>query len=619
MATGSYVWRDSQYGQRLILTLSRSGATVTWALSLQCTGAMYATMTANISGSTSASKSYTISQGGAFTQQIASGSFSNNAAVTVHASSKMFWGGTCTVSDSIGSGTPAPGKPQNLTTEVAGLSTAKYTWSAVANADKYFLELNTDGGGYASWASSTTAATVTLPGMGSDCKRDLRIYASGPGGVSSWAYAPTFYSDPARPTKPKLDKNKLVSWTLPAKYFSGYELQHSSDGGTTWDTIQTGTEKDTSFTHSAMGVTSQYRVRSSAGTGALLNWSNWSDVSDEARDSIYSPPVLSSVTATRTTSAGVQDPKGTTVKLTVKGSITLVAGNKWKLEHRTVPNGAWVTVVSGQTTEVVDRTFSVSGFSATTAYTLEVRLSDSYTEGAPNPVIVPIGKLALSLGKDGLAAGKQWVEGRGAVQVYGALDLQDTISYAKEYGAASSTNTPPSWYYSNAPQGVKKEYKTASAIGLGVLSPLANVRLETDVPTASYLAAAPVVQTAFADANNSWRRHALSAAEWSAWVPLQDPNVIVIDGTAYQSSGVMAVPDYTLVGTAPLCYQSFGINMPLMPPAGWGFSVTPGIGSTVPSSLLQLDWGTEGRVGVLVQSVRADGRINSLTWQLIKL
>ena len=98
-----------------------------------------------------------------------------------------------------------------------------------------------------------------------------------------------------------------------------------------------------------------------------------------------------------------------------------------------------------------------------------------------------------------------------------------------------------------------------------------------------------------------------------------DPNEIIIGGVAYQASGIVDVPDYTLAGSAPLCYQSFGIDMPFVPPAGWGFSMIPGVGHTVPSSMLQLNWGDTGSVGVLVQSVRSDGRLKSLAWRLVKI
>ena len=107
---------------------------------------------------------------------------------------------------------------------------------------------------------------------------------------------------------------------------------------------------------------------------------------------------------------------------------------------------------------------------------------------------------------------------------------------------------------------------------------------------------------------------------WKSETPAEpDPNIIRIDGTAYQRSGIFTVPDYTLLGSAPLCYQFMPVPMPYVPPAGWGFSVTPGIGSTVPSSLHQLNWGQDGTVGIMVQTVRSDGRITSLAWQLVKI
>ena len=98
-----------------------------------------------------------------------------------------------------------------------------------------------------------------------------------------------------------------------------------------------------------------------------------------------------------------------------------------------------------------------------------------------------------------------------------------------------------------------------------------------------------------------------------------DPNAIVIDGTAYQRSGVVAVPSYSLVGDSPLFHQSMVISMPFKPPTGWGFMAAPGNGSKVPSSMLQINYGESGGMSIMVQSVRGDGRITSLTWQLIKL
>ena len=98
-----------------------------------------------------------------------------------------------------------------------------------------------------------------------------------------------------------------------------------------------------------------------------------------------------------------------------------------------------------------------------------------------------------------------------------------------------------------------------------------------------------------------------------------DPNTIVINGAQYARSGVVAVPSYSLVGGSPLFYQSMVISMPFTPPTGWGFMAAPGKGSTVPSSMMQLNYGETGGMSIMVQSVRGDGLITSLTWTLIKI
>ena len=445
MATGNYVMRDAYYGQRLILTLSRSGATVTWVLSLQSTGSMSDTLTANISGATSASKSYTINQGGAFTQQIASGSFSNNAAVTVHASSTMFWGGTCTVSASIGSGTPAPPKPSGITLASSG-STASYSWGATANTSTYYLQLNTNDGEYGKWSSSVTSPSKVITGMGVNNKRSLRIYSAGPGGSSAWAYAPDFYGIPAAPTKPSISSGKVVSWTFPANYFSGYKLERSNDGGTTWVSVKSGTAKDLSFTDTAMGVTSRYRVASSAGSGDALNWSAWSEVSDEARTAIYEPAKLDSIEAVRIT-ATVPDPLGQTIRVRYSGSFmpaALMPGNMWNLKYRYKLGTAasfptsYTNVLTNQTKDITNLYFDFGGggLVLNDTYDIELVIWDSYSITDTYSVTVPVGKVAMSLGKDGIGVGRVWKEGEGALQVLGnaLVDGNAKVSGTLEVG-----------------------------------------------------------------------------------------------------------------------------------------------------------------------------------------
>ena len=107
---------------------------------------------------------------------------------------------------------------------------------------------------------------------------------------------------------------------------------------------------------------------------------------------------------------------------------------------------------------------------------------------------------------------------------------------------------------------------------------------------------------------------------WRSETPAElDPNIIRIDGADYQRTGVVAVPSYSLVGGSPLFYQSIVISMPFTPPTGWGFMAAPGKGSTVPSSMMQLNYGETGGMSIMVQSVRGDGLITSLTWTLIKI
>ena len=441
MATGSYVYRDSGYGQRLILNLSRSGNTVSWTLQLQSTGAMYARV--DLSGWISGQRD--IAQGSAFTVTLDSGSYTNANAITATVSAKMFWGGTCTVTASLPAATPAPPAPSGITLASSG-STASYSWSATANTSIYYLQLNTNDGDYSSWSGSATSPSAVLPEMGLNCKRVLRIYSAGPGGGSAWAYAPAFYGIPATPTKPSISRGKVVSWTFPAKYFSGYKLERSNDGGTTWVSVKSGTAKDLSFTDTAMAITSQYRVASSAGSGDTLNWSEWSEVSDEARTAIYEPSKLDSIEAVRVT-AGVSDPLGQTIRVRYSGSFmpdTLMPGNKWNLKYRYKLGTAasfptsYTNVLTLQTKDITNLYFDFGGggLILNDTYDIELVIWDSYSTTPAYSVTVPVGKVAMSLGKDGIAVGRVWKEGEGALQVLGnaLVDGNAKVSGTLEVG-----------------------------------------------------------------------------------------------------------------------------------------------------------------------------------------
>ena len=441
MATGSYVYRDSGYGQRLILNLSRSGNTVSWTLQLQSTGAMYARV--GLSGWISGQRD--IAQGSAFTVTLDSGSYTNANAITATVSAKMFWGGTCTVTASLPAATPAPPAPSGITLASSG-STASYSWGATANTSTYYLQLNTNDGEYATWSGSTTSPSKVLPEMGVNNKRILRIYSAGPGGESAWAYAPAFYGIPATPTKPSISSGKVVSWTFPAKYFSGYKLERSNDGGTTWVSVKSGTAKDLSFTDTAMTITSRYRVASSAGTGAALNWSAWSEVSDEARTAIYEPAKLDSIEAIRIT-AGVSDPLGQTIRVRYSGSFmpaALMPGNTWNLKYRYKLGTAasfptsYTNVLTSQTKDITNLYFDFGGggLVLNDTYDIELVIWDSYSITDSYSVTVPVGKVAMSLGKDGIGVGRVWKEGEGALQVLGnaLVDGNAKVSGTLEVG-----------------------------------------------------------------------------------------------------------------------------------------------------------------------------------------
>ena len=427
MATGAYVYRDSYYGQRLILNLSRSGNTVSWTLQLQSTGSMSATVSWTGWGIDGSKK---VSFGSGFTVTLSSGSYTQASAVTATVTATMFWGGKPTVTASIGAAGSKPGKPTN--------------WSLTRASDTEILFKFTKGSGATSTTStksqneeswggavSSTGTSISHKSLKLNSVYRFTAYSTNSFGNSGTSGLDSIsaYTKPKTPTKPTLAAGKVVNWTLPSRYKHGVQIRRTDNNGTTIAKTYD-LEAVTTWTDPvAQKPTTQYSVRVFAGPSDLeeQTWSDWSPWSDSAYLATYKAPTSTKFTAKRCEANGTLSELGTYLKITSSGYATSVkdgATETNKLtrqvryrEIKAVP-GAWQTVTTYDNKppvvwENVTKVIGGGVIVDNKAWEVELLLTDLYAPTVVNRVVVPVSKASFSIGREGTGHGKVSIQNGG--------------------------------------------------------------------------------------------------------------------------------------------------------------------------------------------------------------
>ncbi len=186
-----------------------------------------------------------------------------------------------------------PAAPAAPTLE-AGNEQLTVTWTAPTDTggsaiSSYHLRHREDGKG--SWTELTSGITSTnhvITGLTSGTSYEVQVRAVNASGESgAWSESatatPTASSTvPDAPTTPTLEAGNAsltVTWTAPdddgGSEITGYELQYSSDGGTTWTLIEASEITGTSHTITDLTNGTRYHVQvravNAVGDGA---WSN---------------------------------------------------------------------------------------------------------------------------------------------------------------------------------------------------------------------------------------------------------------------------------------------------------------------------------------------------------
>ncbi|TLY01990.1 MAG: fibronectin type III domain-containing protein, partial [Thaumarchaeota archaeon] len=284
----------------------------------------------------------------------------------------------------------APSPPTGLVATAVSSSQIGLTWTAPTDnggsaITGYKIERSTDGG--TTWSAlvntcgtSTSCSDTGLPHTTTFTYRVSAINSVGTGSPSTTASAATLAVAPSPPTglaaSASSSSQISLSWTAPTdnggSAITGYKIERSTDGGTTWSTLvaNTGntatTYSDTGLTHT---TTYTYRVSAINSIGT----SSASSVAS-ATTPIAAPSPPTGLTATAASSSQVS----LTWTAPADNGGSAITG--YKIERSTDGGTTWTTLVAN--TGNTAATYSDTGLTRATAYSYRVSAINSAGTGS---------------------------------------------------------------------------------------------------------------------------------------------------------------------------------------------------------------------------------------------
>ena len=183
-----------------------------------------------------------------------------------------------------------------LTASAAGQDAIDLSWTVMAGATGYQVQMSSDGG--ATWTALATVGaadrTYTHQGLQPGATFHYRVRATDSGGGenpwSNTATASTFVlGAPAGLRAESAQPTAIVLWWTAATGATGYEVQVSPDAGATWaDSATLDDGAATTYTHRGLttGVTRHYRVRATGAGNSLSAWSNVASARTQALNEV---------------------------------------------------------------------------------------------------------------------------------------------------------------------------------------------------------------------------------------------------------------------------------------------------------------------------------------------
>ena len=218
-----------------------------------------------------------------------------------------------------------PGAPTSLTATASGTSTIDLSWTAPADEGGsaitgYKIEVSPNGD--SNWTNrvantGTTSTTYSHTGLSAGTTRHYRVSAINANGTGAASNVDDATTDDAAATVPGAPTGLTatasgtttidLSWTAPAdnggSAITGYKIEVSSDGGSSWTDREANTgTTTTTYAHTGLsaGTTRYYRVSAinSVGTGAASNVDN--ATTDDAAPTVPGAPTSLTATASGT-------------------------------------------------------------------------------------------------------------------------------------------------------------------------------------------------------------------------------------------------------------------------------------------------------------------------------
>ncbi|HYL67284.1 MAG TPA: fibronectin type III domain-containing protein [Nitrosopumilaceae archaeon] len=288
-----------------------------------------------------------------------------------------------------------PQPPTNLTATAVSSSEIDLSWTASSDLliSGYMIERSTDGG--ATWSTivsdtGNTATTYSDTGLAASTTYTYRVSevsSIGTSSPSNTASATTQSPQATAPQSPTGLKASTVSssqinlsWTAPANNggsaITGYMIERSTDGGTTWSTTVANTA-NTSTIYSDKGLTASttyiYRVSAinSVGTSSP---SNTASATTSAASTAPQPPTGLAATAASSSQINLS----WTAPTSNGGS----AITGYKIERSANGGTIWSTIQSN--TANTATTYSDTGLAASTTYMYRVSAINAVGTSSPS-------------------------------------------------------------------------------------------------------------------------------------------------------------------------------------------------------------------------------------------
>ena len=283
----------------------------------------------------------------------------------------------------------APEAVDDLAATATSASAINLTWTAPGDGGSaitgYRLERKAGVGGYTlvSLSIAADATSYSDSGLNAGTTYTYRIRAVnavGNGGWSSVASATTGSTMPGAPTSLGAAANGQtqidLSWTAPSSdggaAISGYKIEVSDDGGTSWANLVTNTSSTTtSYSHTGLtaGTPRHYRVSAinTAGTGAASNVAS----AATANAANAAPEAVDDLAATSASTSAIN------LTWTAPGDGGS-AITRYRLERKTA-SGSYSVVSSSIATDATS--YADSSLSAGTTYTYRLRAVNAAGNG----------------------------------------------------------------------------------------------------------------------------------------------------------------------------------------------------------------------------------------------